>query len=63
MQLKDLNIALETGKTYESPLPLTEIAAEVFRHMVENGDGELDNSAVLSVFERIANVRIGQNGS
>lgn len=63
MQLKDLNIALETGKTYESPLPLTEIAAEIFQHMVENGDGELDNSAVLSVFERIANVRIGQNGS
>ncbi len=63
MQLKDLNIALETGKTYESPLPLTEIATEIFQHMVENGDGELDNSAVLSVFERIANVRIGQNGS
>ncbi|PJF31828.1 MAG: 2-hydroxy-3-oxopropionate reductase [Candidatus Thermofonsia Clade 1 bacterium] len=63
MQLKDLNIALETGKTYESPLPLTEIAAEVFRQMVESGGGDLDNSAVLSVFERIANVRIGGSGS
>jgi 2-hydroxy-3-oxopropionate reductase len=63
MQLKDLNIALETGKTYESPLPLTEIAAEVFRQMVESSGGDLDNSAVLSVFERIANVRIGGSGS
>ncbi len=62
MQLKDLNIALETARTYEAPVPLTEITAEVFRQMVENGGGELDNSAVLSVFEQIANVRIGQNG-
>lgn len=63
MQLKDLNIVLETGRTYESPLPLTEITAEIFRQMVEHGGGELDNAAVLSVFERIAGVRVGSNGS
>ncbi|PJF36573.1 MAG: 2-hydroxy-3-oxopropionate reductase [Candidatus Thermofonsia Clade 1 bacterium] len=63
MQLKDLNIVLETGKTYEAPLPLTEVTAALFRQMVESGNGDLDNAAVLSVLERIANVRIGQNGS
>jgi 2-hydroxy-3-oxopropionate reductase len=63
MQLKDLNIVLETGRVYEAPLPLTEIAAELFRQMVEQGGGELDNAAVLSVFERMAGVRIGPNGS
>ncbi len=63
MQLKDLNIVLETGKTYGAPLPLSEIATEVFRQMVENGGGELDNAAVLSVFEQIANVRVGQADS
>jgi len=59
MQLKDLKIVLETGRTYGSPLPLTEIAAEIFRQMVEQGGGDLDNSAVLSVFEQIAGVRVG----
>jgi 2-hydroxy-3-oxopropionate reductase len=59
MQLKDLKIVLETGRTYGSPLPLTEIAAEIFRQMVEHGGGDLDNSAVLSVFEQIAGVRVG----
>jgi 2-hydroxy-3-oxopropionate reductase len=59
MQLKDLKIVLETGETYGAPLPLTEIAAEIFRQMVEQGGGDLDNSAVLSVFEQIAGVRVG----
>lgn len=63
MQLKDLNIVLETGKTYGAPLPLSEITTEVFRQMVENGGGELDNAAVLSVFEQIANVRVGRADS
>lgn len=59
MQLKDMNIVLETGKTYQAPLPLTEITREMFRQMVEYGEGELDNSAVLSVLERDANVKVG----
>ncbi|MDW8299194.1 MAG: NAD(P)-binding domain-containing protein [Anaerolineae bacterium] len=62
MQLKDLRIALETGRTYDAPLPLTEVTTELFRQMVESGGGELDNSAVLSVLERMADVRIGQSG-
>ncbi|MBE2193091.1 MAG: NAD-binding protein [Anaerolinea sp.] len=61
MQLKDLKIILETGETYGAPLPLSAITADLFRQMVEDqGEGELDNSAVLSVLERLARVRVGK---
>lgn len=61
MQLKDLRIILETGEIYGAPLPLSAITADLFRQMVEDQDeGELDNSAVLSVLERLAGVRVGK---
>ncbi len=59
MQLKDLRIVMDTGKTYGAPLPMTEITTALFRAMVEAGDGELDNAAVLSVLEREAQVHVG----
>jgi 2-hydroxy-3-oxopropionate reductase len=59
MQLKDLNIVLETGKTYGMPLPLTAVTTDMFRKMIEAGEGQLDNSAVLGVLEREAGVHVG----
>jgi 2-hydroxy-3-oxopropionate reductase len=59
MQLKDLNIVLETGKTYGMPLPLSAVTADLFRQMIEAGEGQLDNSAVLGVLEREAGVHVG----
>jgi 2-hydroxy-3-oxopropionate reductase len=59
MQLKDLNIILDTGESYEIPLPLSQITRGLFKQMVEHGDGELDNAAVLSVLERQAGVKVG----
>jgi 2-hydroxy-3-oxopropionate reductase len=59
MQLKDLNIVLETGKTYGMPLPLSAVTADLFRKMIEAGEGQLDNSAVLGVLEREAGVHVG----
>jgi 2-hydroxy-3-oxopropionate reductase len=59
MQLKDMRIALATGQTYGVPLPVTEATTELFRQMVEAGEGELDNAAVLSVLERLAGVKVG----
>src|SRR5258707_8782217 len=46
MQLKDLNIVLDTGKTYDVPTPLSEATADLFRQMVDAGNGEQDNAAV-----------------
>lgn len=59
MQLKDLNIILDTARAYGLHLPLSEAAQSLFERMVGNGDGELDNSAVLSVLERETGVRVG----
>jgi 2-hydroxy-3-oxopropionate reductase len=59
MQLKDLKIVLDTGETYAVPLPLSEITTELFQAMIDMGNGELDNSAVLSVLEHEAGVQVG----
>ncbi len=59
MQLKDLNIVLDTGETYDAPLPLSAVTREMFAEMVAAGEGDLDNSAVLSVLERKAGVHVG----
>lgn len=59
MQLKDLNIVLDTGRAYGVPLPVTSTVNQLFQVMIQQGDGELDNSAVLNVLERMANTQIG----
>jgi 2-hydroxy-3-oxopropionate reductase len=59
MQLKDLNIILDTGKTYDVPVPLSEVTQRMFKQMVDAGNGEQDNSAVLSVLEKQAAVHVG----
>ncbi len=59
MQLKDLNIILDTGKTYDAPVPLSEVTQALFKQMVDAGNGEQDNSAVLSVLEKKAGVHVG----
>lgn len=59
MQLKDLNICLETGRNYGVPLPATALVTQLFQTMIEQGNGELDNSAILNVLERMANTQVG----
>jgi 2-hydroxy-3-oxopropionate reductase len=59
MQLKDLNIVMDSGRTYDAPLPMSQITRDLFAEMVDHGDSELDNAAVLSVLERIAGVHVG----
>jgi 2-hydroxy-3-oxopropionate reductase len=59
MQLKDMNIVLDTGTTYDVPLPLSALTQGLFSEMVAHGDGDLDNAAVLSVLERRSGVNVG----
>lgn len=54
MQAKDLNIVLETARAYGVPLPATAENAQLFNAMLQMGMGELDNSAVIGVLERLA---------
>lgn len=58
MQLKDMKIVLETAKEYGIPLSATEENTRFFEQMIEQGMGELDNSAVVGVVEKRAGVEI-----
>jgi 2-hydroxy-3-oxopropionate reductase len=54
MQAKDLNIILETAREYGIPLPSAAVDAQLYNAMLQNGMGELDNSAVLGMIEKLA---------
>ncbi|HLE15878.1 MAG TPA: NAD(P)-binding domain-containing protein [Anaerolineales bacterium] len=54
MQAKDMNIVLETARQYGIPLPSSALHSQLFNAMLEMGMGELDNSAVIGVIEKLA---------
>ncbi len=56
MQLKDLGIVVDTAREFEVSIPMTSIATQLFNAQVASGEGELDNSAVLGVIERMSNI-------
>ena len=58
MQLKDLRIVMDTAREYGMPLPSATQNAQLFAQMIEMGMGELDNSAVIGVIERLAGVNL-----
>ncbi len=60
MQHKDLNIVLDTGDAYGVPLPATAAIQQLYRAMLAAGNGELDNSAVITVLEALAGVTVGE---
>jgi len=58
MQLKDLRIVLDTAREYEIPVAGTELNTNLFQQMIDSDMGELDNSAVVGVIEKLAGVGI-----
>jgi len=58
MQLKDMKIVMETAREYDMLLPSATENTKLFEQMVEMGMGELDNSAVLGVIERLAGINL-----
>ena len=58
MQLKDLRIIMETAREYSIPLPTTTENAKLFETMIEMGMGELDNSAVVGVLEKMGSTQL-----
>jgi len=58
MQLKDLKIILETAKEYNIPVSGTMTNTDLFQQMIDAGMGELDNSAVVGVIEKLAGIQI-----
>jgi 2-hydroxy-3-oxopropionate reductase len=58
MQHKDLGIVLDTGRAYGVPQPLTGLVMQLYTSMLETGNAEQDNSAVISVYEALANITL-----
>jgi 2-hydroxy-3-oxopropionate reductase len=58
MQAKDLDIILETAREYGIPLPSAAIDAQLYHAMLQNGMGELDNSAVIGIIEELAGTEL-----
>ena len=56
MQYKDLNIVAETARAEGVPMPVTALVRELYAAMLAAGDGGLDNSAVVTVLEKMAGV-------
>ena len=62
MMAKDLNIILETAREYGVPLPSAAVDAQLYNAMLQNGMGELDNSAVVGMLEELAGVKLNTSG-
>jgi 2-hydroxy-3-oxopropionate reductase len=58
MQAKDLGIVMETAEEYDMPLPAATANTEYFKQMLELGMADLDNSAVVGVVEKLANMSL-----
>ncbi len=58
MQHKDLGIVLDTAKTYGIPLPVTAVVQQLYTAMLEQGNRELDNSAIISVYESLSGIHL-----
>jgi 3-hydroxyisobutyrate dehydrogenase-like beta-hydroxyacid dehydrogenase len=52
LQVKDLDTILAVAADIPLELPFAGLATKLFRSLVENGDGELDHSALLLELER-----------
>ena len=55
---KDLHIVLDMARSLSVSAPVTALAAQHFNALIADGDGELDNSAMLKVYERLARTAI-----
>ncbi len=60
MQHKDLGIVLDTARTYGIPLPMTALTMQLYAAMLEQGNRELDNSAIISVYESLAGIHLDE---
>ena len=58
MQAKDLGIVMDTAREYGMPLPASSVNTQLYNAMLEMGMRDLDNSAVVGVFEMLAGMEL-----
>ena len=57
---KDLNIAMNAGKTTGVPLPVTALVQQLFEALSVAGRGGSDHSSLVTIYEDLANFQIGE---
>ncbi|GAB4519260.1 MAG: 2-hydroxy-3-oxopropionate reductase [Anaerolineae bacterium] len=55
---KDLKIAMETGRTYGVPLPVTGLVHEMYTSLLATGKAEEDHSALVTLLESLAGAEV-----
>jgi 2-hydroxy-3-oxopropionate reductase len=55
---KDLNIVLSTAREYGMPLPMTSLVTAFFTALIGAGKGDLDGTALVTVFEQLAGTEV-----
>jgi 2-hydroxy-3-oxopropionate reductase len=58
MQAKDLGIVMDTAREYGVPLLGASANTQLYNAMLEMGMAELDNSAIVGVVEKLANIEL-----
>ena len=58
MQSKDMGIVMETAKKYGMPLPAASINTQLYGAMLEMDMRDLDNSAIIGVFEKLSGINL-----
>ena len=59
---KDLGIALSTAGANSVPVPVTALVGQLFEALAAAGKGDLDHSALVTVYEEMARFDIGATG-
>jgi 2-hydroxy-3-oxopropionate reductase len=57
---KDLAIALATGKEQGAPIPMSALVSQLFDALSVAGKGDLDHSALVTLYEELAHFTIGE---
>ena len=60
MQHKDHGIIMDTAKTYGIPLPMSAVIQQLYTAMLEQGNRELDNSAIITVYESLTGIKLDE---
>jgi 2-hydroxy-3-oxopropionate reductase len=60
MQHKDHGIIIDTAKTYGIPVPMSALVMQLYTAMLEQGNRELDNSAIISVYESLSGITLDE---
>jgi 2-hydroxy-3-oxopropionate reductase len=63
MMHKDLGIVLDTARTYGMPLPSAAVHTQLYEAMLQLGMRDLDNSAVLAVYEALTGDKLQEKAA